>query len=47
MMLCCSSAVVCARRREGCVMSLFDEGDDLLADGDDCRSIVKASKSIP
>ena len=35
MMLCCSSAVVCARGGEGCVLSLFDDGDDLLEDGHD------------
>ena len=35
MMFCCSSAVVCARAREGCVLSLLDDGDDLLEDGDD------------
>ena len=37
MILCCSSFVVsvCARGRDGCVLFLFDDGEDLLADGDD------------
>ena len=35
MILCCSSAVRCARGRDGCVLFLFDHGEDLLADGDD------------
>ena len=35
MMVCCSSAVLRPRGAEGCVLSLFDDGDDLLADGDD------------